>query len=122
MIAQLSSSIIHLIQSAAYPGVFFLMLLESALIPIPSEVTMPFAGFLAHQGQVNFLLIVLLGTLGNLAGSLIAYAVGFYLEDHVILALVKKYGKFILLREHEYERALKWFDKYGNGITFFSRF
>lgn len=97
------------------------MTLESALIPIPSEVTMPFAGFLAHTGVVNIWIAIFLGALGNLVGSLIAYAIGFYLEDHVILALIKKYGKFILLSEHEYERSLKWFDTYGNRVVFFSR-
>src|SRR5258708_6034346 len=121
MLEQLSTTIIHLIQSAGYPAVFFLMLLESALIPIPSEITMPFAGFLAQQGHVNFILIVFLGALGNLIGSLIAYAIGYYLEDALILRLINKYGKYILLREHEYTRALKWFDNYGSSVTFFSR-
>ena len=121
MIESLSQGIIHFIQSTGYFAVFIFMTLESALIPIPSEVTMPFAGFLAQQGHVNFLLVVFVGALGNLIGSLIAYAIGYYLEDALILSLITKYGKFILLRPHEYERALKWFEKYGNSITFFSR-
>ncbi len=118
---QLSHLVIQYIQSAGYVGVFMLMLLESALIPIPSEVTMPFAGFLVQQGHLNFWLVVLLGALGNLTGSLIAYALGYYLEESVILSLIKKYGKFILVTEHEYLRAAKWFQKYGNPIAFFSR-
>lgn len=121
MIAQLSGLIIHLIQSTGYVGIFLLMTLESALIPIPSEVTMPFAGFLAQGGSLNFWAIVLVGSIGNLTGSLIAYAIGYFLEESVILSLVKKYGKFVLLSEHEYLRAVKWFQKYGNPITFFSR-
>ncbi len=121
MLEQLSSIIIHLIQSTGYVGVFILMTLESALLPIPSEVTMPFAGYLAQQGQLSFFTIVLVGALGNLIGSLIAYAIGFYLEENVILSLIEKYGKYILLSKHEYERAMKWFEKYGAGVTFFSR-
>lgn len=117
----LSSSIIQLITSQGYVAVFILMGLESALIPIPSEVTMPFAGFLVGQGHLNFWLVVLIGALGNLGGSLAAYALGFYLEESIILSLIHKYGKFVLLTEHEYTRALKWFDRYGNGIAFFSR-
>ncbi|HEX7042149.1 MAG TPA: DedA family protein [Patescibacteria group bacterium] len=121
MVEQLTGYIIHLISQSGYLAVFILMTLESALLPIPSEVTMPFAGFLAQGGQLNFWLVVLLGALGNLTGSLIAYAVGFYLEESVILELIKKYGKFILVTEHEYLRAVKWFGKFGSPIAFFSR-
>lgn len=121
MIQQLSTIIIHLIQNLGYWGIFVLMTLESALLPIPSEVTMPFAGFLSQGGHLNFWLVVLTGTLGNLVGSLIAYAIGYYLEESVILSLIKKYGKFVLISEHEYVRAVSWFAKYGNPIAFFSR-
>ena len=121
MVVQLSTFIIHLISNLGYAGIFALMTLESALLPIPSEVTMPFAGFLAQGGHLNFWLVVLTGAIGNLVGSLISYAIGFYLEESVILGFVKKYGKFILISEHEYTRAIHWFAKYGNPITFFSR-
>ena len=121
MIAQISHLIIHLITSYSYAGVFLLMTLESCLLPIPSEVTMPFAGFLVQQGHASFWLIVLTGALGNLLGSLIAYAIGFYLEESIILSLIRKYGKFILISEHEYVRAMHWFQKYGNPIAFLSR-
>lgn len=121
MVAQLSGLIIHLIQSAGYAGIFILMTLESMLLPIPSEVTMPFGGFLAQQGSLNFWVVVFVGAIGNLVGSLIAYAAGYFLEDALILTLVKKYGKFILVTEHEYIRAVAWMQKYGNPIAFFSR-
>jgi membrane protein DedA with SNARE-associated domain len=121
MVEHLSALIIHLIQSAGYAGIFILMTLESLLLPIPSEVTMPFGGFLAQQGSLNFWIVSFVGAFGNLVGSLIAYAIGYYLEDAVILSLIKKYGKFILISEHEYTRALHWFQKYGNPIAFFSR-
>lgn len=121
MLSSLPSLIIHLISQAGYLGVFILMTLESVLLPIPSEVTMPFAGFLAQSGQLSFWLVVLTGTLGNLLGSLIAYAIGFFLEESIILGFIKKYGKFILISEHEYTRAVAWFAKYGNPIAFFSR-
>ncbi len=121
MLANLSTYIIHLIAQSGYVAVFLLMTLESALLPIPSEVTMPFAGFLAQGGQLNFWLVVFLGAFGNLVGSLIAYAIGFYLEESVILDLIKRYGKLILVTEHEYVRAVKWFGKYGSPIAFFSR-
>ncbi len=121
MLTNLSAFIIHLIQHWSYLGVFLLMTLESMLLPIPSEVTMPFGGFLAQQGHVIFWLIVLAGAVGNLVGSLVAYAVGYFLEESVIVSFIKKYGKFILLSEHDYQRAMQWFQKYGAGVTFFSR-
>lgn len=121
MLEQISSSIIHLIQSTGYLGIFILMTLESALIPIPSEVTMPFAGFLAAKGNLSFILVILAGAIGNLIGSLIAYYIGYFLEENVILENVKKYGKFILITEHDLNRANNWFKKYGDGIVFFSR-
>lgn len=117
----LTSLIIQFIQNSGYFGIFLLMTLESALIPIPSEITMPFAGFLASRGELSFTLVVLAGAFGNLVGSLFAYYLGYYLEEHIALNLVKKYGKFILLSEHEYLRSIHWFKKYGSSIAFFSR-
>ncbi len=121
MIEQLSSFIIHLIQSTGYLGIFVLMTLESALIPIPSEITMPFAGFLVGKGELNFGLVVLVGALANLAGSLLAYGLGFYLEENVILKFISRYGKFLLLSTHDYEKSTNWLRKYGDAVTFFSR-
>jgi membrane protein DedA with SNARE-associated domain len=121
MIELLSGFIIHLIQSSGYFGVFILMTLESALIPIPSEVTMPFAGFLTTTGGFSFIAIVFIGAFGNLVGSWIGYAIGYFLEETVILTLIKKYGKFILVTVDEYNHSLKWFNKFGDKIAFFSR-
>jgi membrane protein DedA with SNARE-associated domain len=121
MIELLSGFIIHLIQASGYLGVFLLMTLESALIPIPSEVTMPFAGFLVTTGSFSFVPVVLIGALGNLVGSWIGYAIGYYLEETIILTLIKKYGKFILVTVDEYNHSLKWFNKFGDKIAFFSR-
>lgn len=121
MIEILSGFIIHLIQSSGYFGVFLLMTLESALIPIPSEVTMPFAGYLVTTGELSFIAVVFVGALGNLVGSWIGYAIGYFLEETIIVTLIKKYGKFILISIDEYNHSLKWFNKFGDKIAFFSR-
>ncbi|HSW96446.1 MAG TPA: DedA family protein [Candidatus Saccharimonadales bacterium] len=121
MLSHLSQIIIHFVQSSGYLAVFILMTLESMLIPIPSEITMPFAGFLAQQGHMSLVVVILVGAVANLVGSLIAYAIGYFLEESVVVTLIDKYGKYILLRKHEYERAMKWFQKYGNSVVFFSR-
>jgi len=121
MLEILAHYIITFIQATSYFGIFVLMTLESALIPIPSEITMPFSGFLASTGALSVWPIIIVGTIANLVGSLIAYYIGFILEETVLLGLIKKYGKFILVTEHEYERAEKWFQKYGDKIIFISR-
>lgn len=121
MLEQVSGFIIHLIAQTGYLGVFALMTLESALIPIPSEITMPFAGFLASKGQLTMPLVVLAGALGNVVGSLVAYAIGFYFEEHFILLIIGKYGKFLLITKHEYKSSMKWLKKHGESVAFASR-
>lgn len=121
IITFLTGLIIQVIQSTGYVGVFVLMTAESALIPIPSEITMPFAGYLASVGKFNLYAIILIGALANLAGSLIAYGIGMWGEDSFIRKVVKKYGKWVLITEDEYTKSEKWFRKYGEKIVFFSR-
>src|SRR3990172_9410769 len=117
----ITTYIIQFIDTTGYVGIFALMTLESALIPLPSEITMPFAGFLVQQGKLNFWLVVFAGAFGNLVGSLLAYGLGFYLEEHIIIKLVKKYGKFLLVTEHDYLKGVHLLKKYGDFVAFFSR-
>ncbi len=121
MLALLGSFIINLISQTGYLGIFLLMLVESALIPIPSEVTMPFAGSLVVSGKFDFFLVVVVGTLGNLVGSILAYALGYWGQETVVRKLIQKYGKFILVSEHEYDHAEAWFRKHGELIVLLSR-
>lgn len=109
------------ISTLGYPAVFLLMLVESALIPIPSEVTMPFAGFMVGLGKLNFWLVVLAGGIGNLVGSLMAYGLGYWGQERFVRRLVKKYGKFLLITYEEVETAEKWFREKGELIAFASR-
>ena len=107
----------HLIGAWGLPAVFFLMLLESACIPVPSEAIMPFAGFAVSEGTLTFVGIVVAGVAGNLVGSWIAYAVGYFggrpFVDH--------WGKYVLLRPHHLDTAQRWFDHYGGPVVFFGR-
>lgn len=121
VITSLTHFIISFIQASGYGGIFALMAAESALIPIPSEVTMPFAGYLSSIGSFNIIVVILVGALANLTGSLLAYALGYWGEDAFIRSLIKKYGKYLLISEHEYDRSEIWFRKYGEKIVFFSR-
>lgn len=110
-----------LIQSYGYFAVFILMTAESALIPIPSEVTMPFAGFLAGRGFMNFWFAVFVGAFANLVGSLIAYYLGYYKGEEWVRFAIKKWGKWLLIKESEYDKAKEWFLKYGQIVAFSSR-
>lgn len=109
------------ISQYGYWAVFTLMTLESVLIPIPSEITMAFAGFLSGIGILNFWLVVFLGALGNLVGSLIAFWLGKRIGEKWIRSLIKKYGKWFLIHESGFDKSTLWFKKYGQSIAFWSR-
>jgi membrane protein DedA with SNARE-associated domain len=117
VVVELANFITHIIASSGYFGVFFLMILESAVMPIPSEIVMPFAGFLASTGTFNIWYVVLAGTLGNLVGSLVAYFVGLYLGRGFIF----RYGKYVLLEKKYLLITEQWFKKHGDKTVFFSR-
>lgn len=121
MLENLSGFVIHLIQNANYLGVVFLMSLNSLGIPIPSEVTLPFAGFLASRGNLFLPLVIASGIIGDLIGALIGYTIGYFLEENFLLRLIKKYGKFILLTEDDYTKTTGWLKKYGSPVVFFGK-
>ena len=106
-----------------YLAVFVLMVLESACVPVPSEVTMLFGGGLASAGfaaagqELDLVWVALLGTLGNVVGSWIAYAAGAWGGR----PLFDRFGKYLLIRPHELDRAHDWFERYGEAAVFFSR-
>ena len=121
MLEVIGSMIIHVVGTLGYVGVFLLMTLESALIPIPSEITMPFSGSLVVLRTFNFWAVVLVGTIGNLVGSLLAYCLGLWGQETVVRKLIVKYGKYLLISEHEYDESERWFRNHGEIIVFISR-
>jgi membrane protein DedA with SNARE-associated domain len=98
-------------------AVFVLMLLESACIPVPSEAIMPFAGFAVSEGKLGMTGIIVAGVAGNLVGSWITYAIGYYGGR----PFVEHWGRYVLLRPHHLETAQRWFDRYGAPVVFFGR-
>ena len=121
----LENQILNLIrevyQALQWPGVVLLMTVESACIPLPSELIMPFAGWMLivdkGLGAEYLVLAGFCGAVGNVIGSLIAYWVG----AKGGRPFLKRYGKYLLISEHEIDVAEHWFNKYGDSITFFSR-
>lgn len=100
-----------------YPGIVFLMGVESACIPLPSELIMPFAGYLVSKGVFSLWGATLAGSIGCVVGGWVAYWVGYYGGR----PFVAKYGKYILLNPEDVYKAEKLFEKYGEIIAFISR-
>jgi membrane protein DedA with SNARE-associated domain len=111
----------HFISSYGYLAVFILMLAESACIPVPSELTMPFAGALAAGAvagaHLNLVLAIATGVAGNLAGSYIAWGIGAYGGR----AAWHRWGRYILLRDDDIDRGERWFTRHGTKAVFFGR-
>jgi membrane protein DedA with SNARE-associated domain len=116
----------NLYGAAGYIGVMVAMAIESAMIPLPSELILPYAGFLVSdltqiepltKGPWNYWVVVLVATIGNTIGSLIAYAIGAWGGR----PFLERYGKYLLIRHHEIELADRFFQRYGNATAFFSR-
>ena len=104
-----------------WPGVVFLMGIESAAIPFPSELIMPLAGWLLIEAKGDsawmLLMAAFYGALGNLLGSWVAYGISYKGGR----PLLKKYGKYVLVTQNEVDRAEEWFQKYGEITVFASR-
>jgi membrane protein DedA with SNARE-associated domain len=111
------NAITGIIFSLGYPGIFGLMVLESALVPIPSEIIMPFSGFLVSDGKLSFVPTILAGSIGNLVGSILTYFLGLRVGRQAII----RYGKYVLLREKHLQVTERWFGKYGDITSFIGR-
>jgi len=113
----LAAAIIDLITRGGYLGIVLLMGIESACIPLPSEVIMPFSGYLVFQGTLVLWLVVLAGAIGCVLGSLLAYAVGAWGGRR----LVERYGKYVLVSRRDLDLADRWFREHGGIIVFVGR-
>ncbi len=109
--------IISVISRAGYPGIVLLMAIESACIPLSSEVIMPFSGYLVSVGRFGLIWVCLCGAFGCNLGSLVAYYVGAVGGR----SLVEKYGRYVLVTRHDLELADRFFARYGNGAVFLAR-
>jgi membrane protein DedA with SNARE-associated domain len=117
IITILSHFIVATISALGYGGIVLLMAIESACIPLPSEIIMPFSGYLVSTGELNLWGVAIAGAIGCVLGSLVAYWVGMYGGR----PFIEKYGRYILLSRHDLDIADRWFAKYGEVIVFVSR-
>lgn len=117
LLESLAAFIISVISHAGYFGVTLLMAIESACIPLPSEIIMPFSGYLVLLGRFNLLAVGVAGALGCNLGSLIAY----YIGSLGGRPLVERYGRWLLVTHHDLEMADRFFARYGDWAVFLAR-
>jgi len=113
----LINSLLNTLNAVGYPGIFVLMAMESSIIPIPSELVMPPAGYLAHQGKMSIWIAILMGTFGSLVGAYANYFASRWLGRPLIL----KYGKYLWITEEKFAKAESFFLKHGEISIFIGR-
>lgn len=117
IITELSKFVISTISLMGYSGILLTMAIESACIPLPSEIIMPFSGYLVTTGQFTLLGVTLAGAVGNVLGSIVAYYAGVWGGR----PFVERYGRYFLVSHHDLDVADRWFAKYGEAAVFFGR-
>lgn len=118
LVLHMSKTVSAVVASGGYAGIAFLMALESTMVPLPSELVMPFAGFLAAEGRFNIWLVIFFSSTGSLAGSFVSY----YIGKLGGIPLVRKLGKYVLLDDEDLKTSERWFSKYGERTIFVCRF
>jgi membrane protein DedA with SNARE-associated domain len=114
---ELINWLVDTIGALGYPGIFLLMAMESSVVPIPSELVMPPAGYLAQQGEMNTLVAILCGTAGSLVGAYANYFAAHYLGRPLVL----KYGKYVFITEAKFAKIEAYFRDHGEISTFIGR-
>ena len=113
--------IVEIVSAFGYIGVFLLMLLENIFPPIPSELIMPLAGFVAARGDLNFIAVILVGTAGSVVGALPWYYAGAKLGQARMKRFAERWGHWLTLSPEDVDKASEWFDRHGKGAVFFGR-
>ncbi len=120
-IIEFLNQFISIFEKTGYLGVFFLMLLESTLIPIPSEFIIPPAAYLAYKGELSLSGVIFFGTLGSLAGSLLNYFIALKLGRPATIYFIKKYGKYLLLSQKSFYKIENFWNIHGHISIFIGR-
>jgi len=121
LLEQVRLIIEQIILALGYPGIAIVMFTENIFPPIPSELVMPFAGFLVGRGELNFFMTLAAGTLGAVLGAVVLYYIGLWADEPIVRRFIRRYGKFFLLSESDIDRVLTAFQRHGQAIVFFGR-
>ncbi len=117
IISTLVSFVVSVIDNAGYAGIFLLMTLEGSFLPVPSEIILPFSGFLVSEGRFSLWIVALIGAVANIVGTMITYS----LSRYVGLPFLYKYGRYVLVTRHDIDMAHRLFARFGAPIVFVSR-
>ena len=109
------------VSSLGYPGIVLVMAIENIFPPIPSELVMPFAGFLVNSGRFTLWGVILAGMIGSVIGAVALYYIGLWADELIIRRFIRQFGRFFLLTEDDVDGALNFFSRYGEAAIFFGR-
>ncbi len=121
LIGSLAEWITGVVEGLGYVGIMLLIVLENVFPPIPSELVLPLAGFLVSRGDFGFPQVLVASTVGSVIGALILYAVGALFGEDRLRAFVRRFGRFLFVREADVDRAEQWFIRHGGKAVFFGR-
>lgn len=122
MLINFFNFLLSITEGLGYTGVMLLMAIESSFIPMPSEIIVPPAAYLASLGKMNIFIIIIMGTLGSLIGAIFNYIIGYYLGRPIVYKLSEhKYAKFFLINKNKLEKAESYFLKNSKSATFIGR-
>lgn len=113
--------ITQVMEEYGYLGIFLVMVVENLFPPIPSEIVLPFGGFVATMSELTVPLVVAVATLGSIAGAVILYAVGMVLNKPRVHSIVDRWGRWLRIKRQDVDKAFDWFDRYGKWTVFFGR-
>lgn len=112
----------QLVLGVGYFGLVLVMIIENLIPPIPSEFVLPFAGFLVQDGRMNLALVLLFTTFGAFVGTTAFYWLGRALGEERVRLFIRRFGRYVLIREADYDEALSFFRRYDGSVIFWARF
>ena len=121
MLSSLATWVQDVIEQLGYLGVALLVVLENVFPPIPSEIVLPFAGFVAQQGSESVVWMILAATVGSVIGALIMYWIAAIIGDERLHAFTRRFGKWVQIREADLTRAEEWFDRHAMSAVLVGR-
>ncbi len=109
------------IRTLGYPGIVLIMAAENVFPPIPSELVMPFAGFMAREGSFNIMGVIAAGMLGSVLGALVLYWFGAWANEAVVRRFIRRWGRYAFISEDDLDVSLQYFNRHGEAVIFFGR-
>jgi membrane protein DedA with SNARE-associated domain len=121
LLGGLGDLIRQIIETLGYPGIVLVMAAENIFPPIPSELVMPLAGFMAYEGKFNIIGVIIAGMIGSVIGALALYWLGAWANEAVIRRFIRRWGRYAFISEHDLDVTLGYFSRHGEAVIFFGR-